>query len=151
MNVQSRAARILKRLASYRPIEDVRDEFQFLREQALLHRATPIGIYENNAGIASRETLLICDLGILVDGSTGIKFVAYEDVDRVTIVAGDTLLGTYTSKKTEADGLLISTVNADNQLIPVRNGKGKYRDVFEFSRFMTRAVADIKRIQARAA
>jgi hypothetical protein len=141
MNVQIRAKRILSRLASYRSIDDVGSECQSLREQALLKGAYPIGIYMNSQG-DRQEAILISDLGIFVSSGSDILFVEYKRVERVDVVAGNTLVEEDSGEKSEADGLLISMLDTSPKLVPVRNGNGKYRDVFEFSRFMNRAVND---------
>jgi hypothetical protein len=147
MNVQSRARRILSRLASYRSIEnaDPQDESRWLSDQALVRGATPIGVYVNNARGQRQETLLITDLGVLVRSESDEWFIEYKNVERVDIVADNALLKAGTVEKTEADGLLISMVTTGSKLIPVRNGNGRFRDVFEFARFMMRAIEDAKR------
>ena len=144
MNANVRAKRILSRLASYHSIEDVGGGFGRLREQAIRLGAKPIGVYVNTQTEGS-ETLLVTDLGVLLENKLDVAFIAYKNVGRVDIVASNTLLEEDSSKKSEADGLLISTLDTgSSQLIPIRNGNGKYRDVFEFARFMLRTAEDAK-------
>jgi len=143
MNVQIRAKRILSRLGSYHPIEAVGSDFLYLREQAFRQGAIPIGVYINTQG--SGDTILLSDLGLISDLEGTKAFIAYRDIERVDVVAGKTRVEAATDEKSDADGLLLTLLNSTSIVIPVRDGNQQYRDVFEFGRFISRAVEDVKK------
>ena len=142
MNVQSRAKRILTPLSSYQPIEEVGSLLFPLRDFAVLRGATPLGVYSNTPG-ESQEALLVSDIGVFLNCGEEVRFVEYKTINKVDIAADGRIVGAdATALKIDADGLLVTAEHSAPVFLPVRNGHGKYRDVFEFSRFMNRAAED---------
>ncbi len=138
MSVESRAKRILTPLDSYEAIDEAGSSTP-LQSFGPLYGSKPLGIYRNN-DMADEEAILVTDIGLFFVLRSRAIFVEYKAIESVDITAHGAVLNA--SSKTQADGVQLNVSSAKPVSIPVRNGRGKYRDVFEFSRFVSRAVAD---------
>jgi hypothetical protein len=144
MKVEIRAKRILTPLDSYEAIDETSCSPSSLWEQMESRGAKPLGIYKNHRATAE-EAILVSDVGLFLVLSDGVAFVDYRAVQRVDVTAKGTILSAETaSSKSEADGVLLNGESASPIFVPVRNGDRKYRDTFEFSRFVSRAAEDAK-------
>jgi len=138
MNVEIRAKRILTPLDSYEAVDAGNSS---LRAFGSLRGAKPLGIYRNN-GASGEEAILISDVGLFLARHDGAIFVDYTAIESVEVAEQGAALTA--SSKSEADGVLLNGKSANPVLVPVRNGNGRYRDAFEFSRFVSRAAEDSK-------
>ena len=144
MNVQSRAKRILAPLGSYTSIDNIDEPLLAFRDTALLNGAVPVGVYFNT----SREwadAILVSDIGIFLSREQEVLFIQYDSIKCIDVAKdGNLLASDQPDSKFSANGLLLTLGAAEPVFLPVRNGRGQYRDAFEFSRFLSRVVENLK-------
>jgi len=145
MSAEIRAKRILARLDSYQAVdEDDSCLPSSLRAFGSLRHAKLVGIYWNNR-TSTEEAILVGDVGLFLVLHDEAIFVDYKAIQSVDVSAhGAILTAEAASSKTEADGVLLNARSANPVFVPVRNGHGRYRDAFEFSRFVSRVAEDSK-------
>jgi hypothetical protein len=90
----------------------------------------PIGVYDNHTG-SMQERILITNKGVYIYRENGWDSIRYEEIDSV---------GTPESK--DVEGLTVRFVDGSSTEIPVRGKRGKFRDAFEFLRFLNRVAVD---------
>ena len=136
-HVVPRAKRILGPMASFTLVDALRPE-----ELAALRHCPDygqlIGVYRNPG--PSDEILLVTDAGVAVQIDQHCAFVPFCDVSKLRISSPGSTNLIDTLEKNRADAILIEMRNGQQRFIPVRGGKGNFRDVFEFCRFFLRAV-----------
>jgi hypothetical protein len=97
-----------------------------------------LGVYKN----PSPEDLLVTTKGIAVRTDTQFRFFSYATIRDPHIVSDGQALRDDGSTKHLADGISITTEDNRQVTIPVRGGNKPFRDVFEFWRFLNRAIAE---------
>jgi hypothetical protein len=127
MDIAFRANKILKRQNSYRAMDaDLLSSIGQLLP--LLPGETCIGIYENTLGELS-DSILITNKGLHVFYDNDPRFIAFDNIEDVKCP----------SDKVNGDALSVKLTDNTLLSVPVRNGRGRFRDVFEFGRFVMRA------------
>lgn len=129
MDVSVRAKRILSPMSSYRE-ESVLDSDQ-LSFIELVSDEVCIGVYENSFGDLS-DCVFITNKGLHILKSNCRKFVSYLEIVGIQTPA-DKVGGTCIC-------LMIS--GGDEVVIEIKNGNGRFKDVFEFLRFLDRVIED---------
>lgn len=132
VSVRSRAHRILKDLYNYRDISDckyaINDTFI-----GSLDKSKLIGIYENEdeSYIIVAETTLI----LITNKKHERKTIEYKEIQKINLPE---------NKRT---GEIIRIEMTDDTIVklPVQGSKGRFKDIFGFSRFISRVISDLKR------
>jgi hypothetical protein len=106
----------------------------YLQDLVLQERETLIGVYENVIG-AQDESIVITDVGLRLSHHGEWLFIDYRQIERVV----------GPPDKQNVDGLTVHLVTGAIVQIPVRGGADKFRDAFEFVRFLMRVVQDVQR------
>jgi len=134
MKVKTRVARILKPLLNFRPIKaGSLDVSPSLPAFALKEGEECYGVYENLPAEAD-ETVAVTNLGLHILRRKKWQFVDYRQIRKVDLV----------SPKQDVSELLVRLTNQESVLLPIRGGKGKFRDAFEFMRFIDRVTSDLR-------
>jgi len=90
------------------------------------------GVYENLPAEAN-EAVVETNLGLYVRREQKWEFIDYRQIKEVDIVAPKETVGE----------LLVRLTNQESVLLPIRGGKGRFRDAFEFMRFIDRVTSDL--------
>jgi hypothetical protein len=93
-----------------------------------------IGIYRNSLEDL-KDSIAVTDLGIHIYRSSCWEYVGYTQMESIAIP----------EEKQEADFLLVSLTNGRATNVPIRGGQGRFRDAFEFLRFLDRVIQDIQK------
>lgn len=134
MTVRSRAHRALKSLNHYEdlsekgpPSEIALDEINLNENEKL------IGIYRN---LGSSDTnIVVTELGLHTKQADEWSFIRFNDIEEATAHPPD---------KHEADSILLLLRSGAEVAVPVTGKNGRFRDVFEFLRFLDRVRKDQK-------
>lgn len=86
-----------------------------------------IGVYKNS----DSSYILITIKGMHIIDGLDDQFVAFRDIREATIPC---------KIKTEANILELKLRNGVTRFLPVRNGKGRFRDIYEFYRFVRHGI-----------
>lgn len=132
-SVISRSIRILKPLSRYKQVHgsNIIDPYTHL---GVLHPdEVIIGVYDNSEE-GSADVTLVTDQGIHVFMNQAWSYFDYGNIVDVA---------TPTDKA--AEGLNIRLKSGDTFWLPVRGTKGRFRDTFEFLRFLDRVVEDVRK------
>lgn len=126
MNVRVKAKKILEPMSyyySFKAGSDLPRNFDCLLSDEEL-----IGYYENEV----TNNVLVTTKGIHVVSKEGCLYTNYEDI-----------AGAYLPDvaKRDADLIELKLVDGRSMLVPIRHGNGKFRDVFEFVRFIDRVTS----------
>ena len=133
--VGQRAHRILKHFDHYRPLYDASRAIPaYLQHIALQPGETLIGVYENLPG-EEDEIIVITDLGIHLLVNEKWDLFRYDQINRVETPPS----------KEHVEGLTVWLISGREIWIPVKGGRGRARDVFEFLRFLDRVIDDMRR------
>lgn len=132
--IRSRAHRVLENLSNYRGISDS-SEPHLLSQASFSPKEDILGIYENSPG-AWQEAIIISDEGLRIFLNAGWHFIPYADMCAVDVPEA--------KDKQTVDLLLIRLVSGSTIELPVRGGRGKLRDVWEFLRFLQRVHAIVQ-------
>ncbi len=123
-----REKRILSRLKGYCSLLDPSD----VAELNLPGEAGQIlGIYDNEPG----NRIFVGHHGIVTQEILGSSFIRYTDIMN-TSVPGD--------NKLTADHILVTLKDGTQEALWIKQGNGKFRDVWEFYRFLNRVVEDLR-------
>jgi hypothetical protein len=134
MKVKTRVARILKPLLNFRPIKAGSLAVSpSLPAFVLKEGEECYGVYENLPAEAY-ETVAVTNLGLHVLRKKKWQFVDYRQIRKVDLV----------SPKRNVSELLVRLTNQESVLLPIRGGKGRFRDAFEFMRFIDRVTSDLR-------
>ncbi len=133
MKVKTRVTRILKPLVNFRTIKDGSlPVFPSLPELAFKEGEDCYGVYENLSAEAD-EAVVVTNLGLHFCREQKWEFIDYRQIKEVEIA----------SPKETVDELLVHLTNQESVLLPIRGGKGRFRDAFEFMRFIDRVTSDL--------
>jgi hypothetical protein len=129
--IRALAARILKRMPRY---SDFASELppQWVRSIELAEGEQLIGAYCNDPGSAEGAVIITSE-GIRWSTPGGWRCVPYRTVARVVPVEP--------SEKMLVEEVTLQLRDGEIVKIPVRGRRGRFADVFEFGRFVARAVA----------
>jgi hypothetical protein len=134
MKVKTRVARILKPLLNFRIVKDGSlPVFPSLPVLAFKEGEDCYGVYENLPAEAD-EAVVVTNLGLHVRREQKWEFIDYRQIKEVDII----------SPKETVDELLVRLTTHESVLLPIRGGKGRFRDAFEFMRFINRVTSDLR-------
>jgi hypothetical protein len=91
------------------------------------------GVYESLPAEAD-EAVVVTNLGLHIRRERKWEFIDYRQIKEVDIV----------SPKETVDELLVRLTTHESVLLPIRGGKGRFRDAFEFMRFIDRVTSDLR-------
>ncbi|MFO0988467.1 MAG: hypothetical protein U1F37_14030 [Alphaproteobacteria bacterium] len=127
--IEAAAERILGRLDGFQR-QQVLPSSLNLPQTSLRQLGTPIGVYMNTAG-SLEDALLITSKGIVwIRGDRAPQLVLFAHIEKCEIEG---------TSKTSASIIKIQFADGDIVLLPIRGGQGKFRDIFEFWRFLRKA------------
>lgn len=124
-------------MANYRHVEgSVQDESQLRRKVALAPEEELLGVYDNPKDSAvSRIVVTTLGLYLLTGGGGDVERIPYVDIK---LVQGPDVSPARNPK------IVLELVSGGMRSVPILGHRGQYQDVFEFWRFLTRAIADIR-------
>ena len=130
--IRFRAQKILGSMTNYREIPPAAEAApDGLGRLAPREGDAYLGIYENIPG-SLEDSIVVTSYGLLVNRAEGGTFIDYSDIESgrflPPIESG--------ADKLHAASLLLKLTNGQTVEIPVRGGRVKASDVFEFSRFL---------------
>ena len=138
VSVKSRAHRTLRNFENF--TSDLEECEKFLSEVDIAlyeHKEDLVGVYFNEPSqpffsIAVFERgLLFCDPEL--ETTTSYKFVRFEDIE----------FSKTPKHKITASNIKLHLKSGETAILPILGGKGKFRDVFEFQRFLMRVIEDV--------
>lgn len=129
VSVKSRAHRILKHLGAYS--SSAKDLEKFAGRILPEVNRELLGVYFNPPS-ATVEAIVVSDAGL--------HLIEKEEVTTIPFVAIRKIKGP--PEKMEASVLNIQLKDGRSQEVPILAGNERFKDVFEFMRFLARVVAD---------
>lgn len=129
MNVQSRAHRTLRRLASYKSERSIDEVVTVLPSLRLGEEW--VGVYKNEAE-SLNEAVAFSSTGVYMHNSDEWTAFDYAEILQNTIV----------DEKANAREVLVRTSTSTFR-VQIRGGEGRQRDVFEVLRFLNRVKQDV--------
>jgi hypothetical protein len=135
ISIKSRIHRTIKDFDNYSEIS-TSNSVLLLDGLELNENETPYGVYENVRGVKDGR-IVITNLGLHLFSKNHWSFVNYTEIESVSI----DLKG---SEKQNSEFLRVKLKIKTELLIPVKGNQGKFRDIFQFSRFLNRVIGDIK-------
>ena len=126
--IQSRAKRILGGFASWEDASQFSNQIRTMASQSLMPSEVLLGAYWNSWPERERGYFLTTKKLISIGGDCEIQ-VRWEDITHV---------GRGEEDKTKAETLIVSTKDGQTISISIEGGQGRFRDVFEFQRFLLR-------------
>lgn len=134
MTVRSRAHRTLKSLNHYEDFSEKEPSSKIpLDEINLDENEEIIGVYRNPG--SSDTNIAVTELGLRAKQANGWSFIRFDDIEEATAHPPD---------KHEADSILLLLRSGEEVAVPVTGKNGRFRDVFEFLRFLDRVKEDRK-------
>lgn len=139
--IRSRAHRILKRMTNYTSFDVDSAILDNLRTERIELPTNDelLGIY-TNAPDEFRALIIISTLGIRIFEDAWL-FISYAEISDVSVPLSEEV------GKLQANTLLLELASGDTKTLLIKGGDAKFRDVWEFSRFMNRAIAYTKKRQ----
>ncbi len=135
VSVRSRASRILRRLTAYRDLTaQSPDHPPWIHEVPVQPGEQRLGVYENVPGSAEKS-VVVTTLGLYVRRGERWEFVRFEDIEAVVAP----------HQKTEVAELALMHRDRHVTLMPITGGHGRFREAWEFLRFMDRVLEDFGR------
>lgn len=135
MNVESRVIRILRPLTQYhKHSTESLNASNRSQKVDLQIGEVYLGVYENIPD-SLEDSITVTSLGLHTYRGGEWEFLNYEHIESIRIP----------SRKEEAAELEIHLYDGYTTRIPVRGGQGRFRDAFEFLRFLDRVRDDIRR------
>ena len=136
--VKIRAGRILSRLSHYRRYDAGEAPAALVQ---LLSKAEGqcLGYYSNDSNRAE-DLVAVTEVGLCWQGRGEPAFVRYTDIEaaKVHLTKADDLVS--------ADGLSFVLSSGGNAFVTILGGTDKFKDAFEFLRFVDRVREDIRGI-----
>ena len=126
MDVSIRAKRILKPMGRFRLLNEPLDEENI---GALKDGEVLIGVYENDDG----GNIFVTNRGLLIRSKKLDKHILFSDISNVRSPSDKQ--GDYT--------ILLVLANGVEVPLEVRGTRGRFSDVFEFTRFLDRVMSDL--------
>lgn len=126
MNIKARARKILNPMGNYHSLEG-QPVPDYLPNDLLAHNEECIGVYENSEG----NYVLITDFGLSVISGTVHASAPFKDIEEVIIPNKD---------KLNVEQVQLRMIGNKSILVPIKHGNGKFKDVYEFIRFIDRVL-----------
>lgn len=134
MNVKSRAVRILGHLRNYRDLTSgTKDIPAWAMKLHLQEGEELIGVYLNRPEDVE-ESIVVTTKGLYVDRNGRWEFVGYAEIKFIETPAD----------KQTVDRLRLHLWNGRVTEIPVRGSYDRFKDAFEFLRFLDRVISDLE-------
>lgn len=127
MEVRFRAKKILGNMDSY--VQQHEIETKFGSYVGLLASDT-LGVYINN--LQDGDFVVVSEKGIAVFKNGSLDETLYSDILKIKAPPKDA-----------PTGVTVTLRNGSVKLIPIANGRGQLRDVYEFARFLMRSVETV--------
>ena len=128
ITVRSRAHRTLRKLSNFSMdganLDPIVGQFALRPEEEL------IGAYQNPQ--PTLRWVVVTSLGLHSIEAGGSRYVPFNSIAQVD--ASD--------KADVAGDLVLSLASGERIVIPIRGGDGRFKDVFEFKRFLARVLED---------
>ncbi len=135
--VFSKAHRILNHLSNFHKFEEATSQASSkLKEINLQEEETIIGFYENNP-VEKESNVIVTNLGLHIFYPNEKEFISYRTIIKVEIPQD--------MKKTRLDHFIVHLNNGDAKTILISGGHDRFRDVYEFVRFIDRVKDDVKK------
>ena len=135
MDIHFRAKKILGSMDSYVQQHEARDKLgayaDFLSNDTL-------EIYVND--LQDGNLVLVNESGIAVFKGGSLDETLYSDILKIK-----------TPPKDASTGVTVTLKDGSVKFVPVANGRGQFRDVYEFTRFLMRATETVRSRQERGA
>lgn len=135
MDIRFRAKKILGSMDSYVQQHEVRNK---LGAYADLLSNNTLGIYVNN--LEDSNLVLVNESGIAVFKNGSLDETLYSDILKIK-----------SPPKDAPTGITVTLRDSSVKFVPVANGRGQFRDVYEFTRFLMRAAETVRSRQERGA
>jgi hypothetical protein len=133
--VVARAHRILKPLTQYRSIlGDLSNTPEYVKDVLLKENEILIGVYENFPH-GHDESIVITNFGLHYYIDKQWEFIPYNIITESKIQS---------PIKENVEEISLTLVSGKLVWLPVRGGQGRFRDAFEFLRFLMRVTEDIR-------
>lgn len=135
VTTSSFATRILSRLNGYSRIDASGLPNSMNEIGLLIDKEKLIGIYHNR-GNAQDDMIFVAEAGLAFKEDTQWIYVAYAQIDKVDAGLSDSS----SFNKSSLNGLLLQTKAGKKIWLPIDGGNEKFRDAFEFMRFLDRVI-----------
>lgn len=132
MTPRIRAHRILSNMNRFKYVESEYLKALFERNNLALLEEN-IGFYENHDG-SIEEGILISDKEISILSTSKTQTFFYDEIDMILPL----------DNKEDMKKIVIVLNSGDKVFVPVYGENGRFKDIFEFSRFLNRVYEDIK-------
>jgi|WetSurMetagenome_2_1015567.scaffolds.fasta_scaffold602144_2 hypothetical protein len=135
--VFSRTHRILNHLSNFHKFEESTSQMlSKLNEIHLQEEEIIIGFYENNS-LKMDENIIVTNLGLHIFYPNEKEFISYQSIIEVEIPRD--------MEKTKLDHLIVHLNKGQVKTILISGGHDRFRDVYEFVRFIDRVKDDVKK------
>jgi hypothetical protein len=122
--------RVLKKMAAYRATTTGEGWLVPIPAEA----GPVLGVYRNGEG--EEDQVFVADRGLIYHDVSGWAFIAFDAL--VDIRLPD-------DKTDDDDRLRVRLANGDHRSIPIMGRRDRFRDVYEFSRFLSRVRDQVAR------
>jgi hypothetical protein len=130
--VKSRSYRTLRPLQGFRQLDTLPEKLKKQLESVAFDRdERPIGVYENHPG-KLEELIVITTHALWVHRAPAWIPYTFRNIEAVTVP--------FETDKRDADSVLLTLSDGGQITLPVKGGNDRFRDAWEFSRFLSRVV-----------
>lgn len=134
VTVQSRLRRTLAKLSRFEVMEPSMRGVTIASCPPLLPDEEVLGVYHNQ-GSTSHEDVYVTSLGLRMASATGWRTILFADITEVVLP--------HVEDKDIVDTLHIRLRGGSMVSVLVRGGTKRFRDAWEFFRFLQRVVSDL--------
>ena len=135
MDIRFRAKKILGNMDSYIQQHEIETK---LGSYVDLLASDVLGVYDND--LQGGDLILVNEKGITIFKNGSLDETLYSDI-----------LETKAPPKNAPTGVTVTLKNGSVKFVPIANGRGQLRDVYEFTRFLMRAAEGVGSRQERGA
>ena len=135
MNPTTRAKRILAKMGRFRQVFGG-DSPSYLPPELFRGGEVVIGVYENVVGQAT-NSVVITDQRLLIEDSGNWSSADYARIDSINVPEPN-------SVDTDSPSFALTLMDKSIVYVPIRGCRGHTFDLYEFSRFLLRVVADLR-------
>ena len=128
MNIRFRAKKILGDMDSY--VQQHEIEARLGSHDGLL-ASNALGVYIND--LQDGDLAFVNEKGVAVFKNGSLDEILYSDISKIKAPA-----------KNAPTGVTVTLRNGSVKFVPIANGRGQLRDVYEFTRFLMRSVETVK-------
>lgn len=133
MNVKSRLHRTIKNFENYHELNDENSKL-LLENLDLLEDEVCYGVYENTPE-KKEERIAITNKGLCIWRKNEWVRIYYLDIKEIRME----------ENKQTIDSLTLILLNDVTFQLPIKGHKGKFKDIFNFTRFLDRVISDLKK------